>query len=170
MGTLVYDKRLLRQLSGVDPVGAPTPSTDGVPFAGGTWYPAPEFVTASEISKQADFPENDGMSERVRYAEAKPTCQDSVLQEADSVVNGERQASYGHPFFNFRDIASFWTTYLRGKYGDRFDLVLAAEDIGSLMILMKVSREMHEHKRDNLVDIAGYAETISKVINYRDDS
>jgi len=33
------------------------------------------------------------------------------------------------------------------------------EDVPMMMILLKVSRERHKHKDDNLADIKGYART-----------
>ena len=38
--------------------------------------------------------------------------------------------------------------------------------VGLCMIAVKVSRECHKPKRDNLVDIAGYAETVRMVREY----
>ena len=36
------------------------------------------------------------------------------------------------------------------------------------MIAVKISRECHRPKRDNRVDIAGYAEALDMVVNYRE--
>lgn len=36
--------------------------------------------------------------------------------------------------------------------------------VGLCMIALKISRECNMHKRDNLTDIAGYAETVNLVI------
>ena len=38
------------------------------------------------------------------------------------------------------------------------------------MIGVKLSRECNEHKRDNLIDIAGYALTVQMIEDYNDKS
>ena len=42
-----------------------------------------------------------------------------------------------------------------------------AADIPLILIAVKLAREMHRPKRDNLVDIAGYAETRSRILEGR---
>jgi hypothetical protein len=44
-------------------------------------------------------------------------------------------------------------------FGRRF----RAEDVPLAMICVKLSRESHQHKRDNLVDIAGYAAALDRL-------
>lgn len=63
----------------------------------------------------------------------------------------ERGRSYGHPREDFARTASLWTAYLGHT--------ITTEDVPMLMILLKVSRQRHRHKLDNLEDIQGYAET-----------
>ena len=80
-----------------------------------------------------------------------------ILMEAHGLVFGERQEDYGHPCEDFARTAKFWNTYLVARFGDPIDI--QPEDVAMLMILLKVSREANRHKTDNLVDIAGYAQT-----------
>jgi len=63
----------------------------------------------------------------------------------------ERGSDYGHPRDDFGRTAQLWTAYL--KYP------IMPEDVPMMMILLKVSRERHKHKDDNLADIKGYART-----------
>ena len=63
----------------------------------------------------------------------------------------KRGSDYGHPKEDFTRTAKLWSAYL--------DIEITAEDIPMLMILLKVSRQKHKHKMDNLDDIQGYAET-----------
>lgn len=84
----------------------------------------------------------------------------TVLDEAKSLVHGDRGQSYGHPKEDFHTTARLWNAYLGRRFGVS---CLDAQDVAMLMILLKVSREAHRHKRDNLVDIAGYAETCQMV-------
>lgn len=73
----------------------------------------------------------------------------TVLEEASQIVNGARQSDYGTPERNIGCIAKMWSSYLGVNISPR--------DVCSMMILLKVSREVNAPKRDNAVDIAGYA-------------
>lgn len=79
----------------------------------------------------------------------------SILEEAQNIVKGSRVEDYGTPEASFSTIAAYWTAYLTtcNSPGE----ALTARDVALMMILFKVARESNKHKRDNLVDIAGYA-------------
>lgn len=77
-----------------------------------------------------------------------------ILDEAKNVVDS-RQASYGVPEDNFATAAELWSAYLGTP--------IQPEDVGMMMILLKVAREKYQHKHDNLVDIAGYAECVARL-------
>ena len=79
----------------------------------------------------------------------------SVLLEAEGLVHGNRGADYGHPLDDFSRTAKMWTAILGHP--------VTANQIGLCMIAVKLSRECNKPKRDNLVDIAGYAETVQMV-------
>jgi hypothetical protein len=72
----------------------------------------------------------------------------AVLQDALHLINGSRQEQYGPPVESFERIAVMWTAYLRHP--------VTARDVCLLMALLKIAREAHGHKADNLVDAAGY--------------
>lgn len=78
-----------------------------------------------------------------------------LLREAHRIINGERQGQYGSPEDSFELIARFWNNYLR--VAGKRDNCMTPRDVAMLMILLKVAREAHAPKRDNLVDIIGYA-------------
>ena len=89
----------------------------------------------------------------------------SVLQEAMFTINGERQDVYGSPEDSFELIADYWCTYLRSLAAKRnreagieeyFIPPIFKEDIAMMMTLFKIAREANQHKRDNIVDAAGY--------------
>ena len=85
----------------------------------------------------------------------------SILDLAKSLTEGARQQDYGHPCDDFERTAQMWTAILRHKLGEH-DTV-SAEDIPLCMIAVKLARQSHRHKRDNLVDICGYARTAAMV-------
>ncbi len=80
----------------------------------------------------------------------------SVLREALAVVYGDRQQSYGTPAENHERTAELWTAYIRSHGAPSWKF--SARDVCMFNILQKISRDHHAPKRDNLVDIAGYAE------------
>ncbi|HSW45685.1 MAG TPA: DUF4406 domain-containing protein [Phycisphaerae bacterium] len=84
-----------------------------------------------------------------------------VLAEAQRLTGGARQSSYGHPREDFARTALMWTGILRGKL--RPGEAVAPGDVPLCMIAVKLARQTHQHKRDNLVDIAGYARTAAMV-------
>ena len=88
--------------------------------------------------------------------ESKESKEKSILQIAHNLVHSNRGEDYGHPLDDFSKTAAFWSIYK----GVRF----SPEDVALMMVFVKVSREMNKHKEDNLVDIAGYIETLSMVI------
>jgi len=78
-----------------------------------------------------------------------------VLLEAYEITRGDRQAQYGPPDQDFRRGAGMLTALFGEmlKEGQRFEPF----HIAQIMILMKMSRQLHQRKRDNWVDTAGYA-------------
>lgn len=74
----------------------------------------------------------------------------TVLTEARETINGERQDQYGNPEDSFRLIAAFWSAYL--------GCTVSPRQVAEMMVLLKVARQRSgKGKRDNLVDICGYA-------------
>jgi hypothetical protein len=85
----------------------------------------------------------------------------SVLDVARRITAGSRQEDYGHPADDFDRTAQMWTGILGPKL--RSDERITAADVPLCMIAVKLARQAHQHKRDNLVDIAGYARTAAMV-------
>lgn len=84
----------------------------------------------------------------------------TVLEEAQGIVYGDRERDYGHPFHDFSRTAKMWEAILGTE--------VTPEQVGLCMVAVKISRELNRHKRDNIVDIAGYAATIDRIAEYRD--
>lgn len=81
----------------------------------------------------------------------------TVLEEADRIVDGPRQDSYGHPADNHGCTAELWNAYIARRFDAAPEAMLDAYDVCLLNILQKVSRLAHSRERDGLVDIAGFA-------------
>lgn len=84
---------------------------------------------------------------------------ENILQEADRLTSVDRQATYGHPYDDYERTAALWSAYL--------GVPVTAEQAAMCMVLVKVSREAHLHKRDNLVDMAGYARVVDLIHDER---
>lgn len=76
----------------------------------------------------------------------------SVLLEANKLVHGERNKEYGSPLDDFSRTAKMWSAIL--------GIEIPPEKVGLCMIALKISRQCNKPKRDNMVDAAGYAETV----------
>ena len=85
----------------------------------------------------------------------------SILEEANAIIYGDREQTYGHPAKNLEAIALFWSVYLFNKYN--VDIDLTAEDVCWMMVDLKKARQVNQHKRDNLVDAAGYVALIERI-------
>lgn len=107
---------------------------------------------------------------------------ETILQEAQRVVHGDRGSSYGPPGDDYRCTGRIWGAMIdRWLHDIGLNLVpaLSADEavgddtvrfpdipteLGTLMMIaVKLSRQTHQHKRDNLTDIAGYAECVSMI-------
>lgn len=75
-----------------------------------------------------------------------------------TLARGERMAQYGHPIDNFRAIAAYWRTHVERKHGIAVDF--DPDDVGAMMILLKLARDANQPKADNLDDISGYADCL----------
>jgi hypothetical protein len=79
--------------------------------------------------------------------DAKPTG--DILEEALAITTGDRQAQYGPPDQDFARTATMWQAM--------FGWDVSPSQVAMAMICLKLSRQTHQAKRDNWVDIAGYA-------------
>jgi len=91
----------------------------------------------------------------------QPPADESILDEAKRITEGTRRAEYGAPADDFARAAHMWTGILAAKLRD--GQAVTAMDIPLCMVAIKLARQSHHHKRDNLVDIAGYARTAAMV-------
>jgi hypothetical protein len=89
---------------------------------------------------------------------------ETVCQEADRLVSNDRGNDYGHPLEDFSRTGSLWAPILSewAKITEG-DEPISPELVGLCMIALKISREINRPKRDNRVDIAGYAKCLEMI-------
>ena len=83
----------------------------------------------------------------------------NVCDEARDLVYGDRGAAYGHPLDDYTRTAAMWSVIL--------GVDVTAEQAMLCMIAVKMSRQCNVPKRDNLVDICGYALCIDRTVRER---
>jgi len=81
---------------------------------------------------------------------------ESILIEAEAMVNGSRSVDYGSAHESFR------------KIGAIVGLISNTDDTPAItacktLIAVKLVRESNNHKRDNLVDLCGYTELLHRL-------
>lgn len=117
-----------------------------------------ELLDAVTLQPLADAP---AAAVMLATPAGKPPATQSVLDEAKRITGGDRRQDYGHPADDFAHTARMWNGILAGKL--RQGAEITAMDVPLCMIAIKLARQSHRHKRDNLVDIAGYARTAAMV-------
>jgi hypothetical protein len=91
---------------------------------------------------------------------------ETILEEAQRIVHGNRSQDYGHPLDNHGCTAAMFDAFLLRKHGPTRG-PLDAEDIAVGNILQKISREANVPKRDNRTDGAGYFENLQMIEDER---
>lgn len=84
----------------------------------------------------------------------------TVLEQAQAIVDGARQDDYGNPEDSLSRIAEYWNVYLEKEL--KPGCAMSPKDVAMMMVLLKVAREGHGHKLDNLIDGAGYFELAAR--------
>lgn len=78
----------------------------------------------------------------------------TILDEAQALVYGERHDTYGPPSEDFAKTAKMITGLLLPKLKDGCEVT--AREAVMFMVCVKLSREVYKSKRDNRVDGVGY--------------
>jgi hypothetical protein len=88
----------------------------------------------------------------------------AICEEALRTINVERQDQYGNPEDTFKQIGHLWTAYLsRGGHMTMITPPMVAD----MMCLLKIARENGGRgKRDNAVDLIGYAALGARMRGY----
>lgn len=108
-----------------------------------------EFGGVFDLTRKSDFnPDANGFADKIQPAQ-------SILEEAQALIYGERQADYGSVTTNFTNIAKGWEVILGGK--------VTPEQVALCLAWVKIARQTNKPKHDSLVDIAGYIGCIDKL-------
>jgi hypothetical protein len=78
---------------------------------------------------------------------------ESILEEAFRLTHGPRAADYGHPLDNMGLTAAIVSAILSRKLKES----ISADEMALVLVGVKLARQLHRTKRDNMTDIAGYA-------------
>lgn len=74
---------------------------------------------------------------------------DSILEQAQKIIDEDREQTHGDPASNIQTIANFWSEYL--------DTEVSMDDVCNMMVLLKVARlKSNALHVDSDVDAAGY--------------
>lgn len=130
---------------------------NGVEHYLGRWDPLSHYYQADyrvykRPCESAKFVENDdrmlGITEKMENNPPKSSNSDVLSLARDRL--GLKEGEYGLVENTFPLIAELWSKYL--------GISLTPSDVAAMMILLKLARHRGGHgKRDNWVDIAGYA-------------
>ena len=97
-------------------------------------------------------------SEEIKMNEAHLTSipvdkSESILQEAQRLTHGDRNKDYGQPLDDYTRTAALISALLAHKLTSP----LTPSEAAMIQCCVKLSRQVHKPKRDNMVDLAGYA-------------
>lgn len=91
----------------------------------------------------------------VEHTRPATTARGRLLEEAAEIIDGSRDLDYGTAELNQGRIAALWTVL--------FGIEVTPRQACLALVLVKVARDVHTPKHDNLVDIAGYAALAAEV-------
>jgi hypothetical protein len=114
-------------------------------------YCFPHFVL-EKIEEEKEYIQQKPAS--VKMDDKKPM---TVLEEAQSLIYGDREQDYGKTSDNFADIAKGWEVITKTS--------ITPEQVALMMAWLKICRANKDNceKRDSYVDLAGYAGCIEKI-------
>lgn len=166
LGHEVFDPAEHDESNGFDPATAPADlmTQPGV-FAHYMSRDLPEVCRSEAVAVLPGWRQSAGARLEVYVAEqvgllildavTLAPARETILEEAQRLVYGDRGAAYGHPREDYTRTAKLWSALLGTE--------VTAAQAALCMIAVKLSRECHQHKRDNLVDVAGYAAVIDRI-------
>ncbi len=118
------------------------------------WQDSPGADVEVRMCRELGLPVIDGLTIEPYH--------ESPLMEAQRIVAGARQDAYGHPFDDFTRTGRMWGAIVGSDD-------ISPDKVALCLIAVKISREVNAPKRDNVVDIAGYAETLALVREHQNE-
>ena len=79
-----------------------------------------------------------------------------ILEEALEITKGARNEEYGDCKVEFDRVSTMWSVI--------FEKEITPNQVALAMVALKITRQMNANKRDNWVDMAGYAR-VGSIIN-----
>lgn len=113
---------------------------------------------AATSDGSADYARPDLDAEGYTWPE---TTGPTILEDAQAAVYGDREDDYDHPRVNFTRTAVIWQGLLLHKLADGEHIT--PDDVGRCQLGVKLARDVNAPKRDNRVDMAGYALTLDRL-------
>lgn len=117
------------------------------------WIPLPSDRSPMSIT----LPPENPIIKNIQTTTDPPFKKENILEEANRVTSGDRRKAYGKASKHLMLLARLWEPIL-GKEVQPIQVALC-------LLQLKVSRELHAHSRDNIVDIAGYARVIEMLFD-----
>lgn len=95
---------------------------------------------------------------RTRKQSTSTPQRTKILEEAASLINGDRDSTYGDPYDDFTTTANLWASYLSRSMESRGgEFKILPHDVAVMMALLKIARISYSpDKRDHWADLAGY--------------
>jgi hypothetical protein len=112
---------------------------------------AGHFYIINDNSSEQGFP----FTLLDKYFKMIENSKNSLLLQADKVVNGDRNEQYGDAKQAFNEYSDILKT--------TFNISLSPEEICKVMMAIKLGRLKYKFKEDSLLDLMGYSEILNKL-------
>lgn len=147
------------------PIGKPESLKDGVFYQKG---PDGNLIEVGRMEGPIEMKiEGPGFSGLMNMLQERPDLKKhNVMTEAQDIIYGDREQTYGAPDLNLESIAQLWTVYVQRKAVAQRTTMLNVDDVCQMMILLKTARLINNPSHhDSLVDQVGYAGLMERCQN-----
>jgi hypothetical protein len=119
------------------------------------------YQVNKEVDKNATA-ETTGVLERPNALDHWENVPKSILDEAQGIIWGDREKTYGAPDKNLKAIAGYWANHLHTRFGVYHDITY--EDVCIMMTLLKLARLANDPKHeDSARDGIGYLALLDRI-------
>lgn len=115
----------------------------------------PKFSGGHLLAGATTIPPFEPTLKRYRRTPPPIAPRAELLREAEGLITGDRNQSYGTPTQNFQNIADLWNVQFGHMLAEGHKFT--APHIAQAMAHVKLARMAAQPKRDNYLDLAGYA-------------